>query len=290
MATHSGKGKIIYLLSLMAMVFVILCYFSIQQLKKSDTIRLTDEIIEGIHSASLGIFIADVDFFGYELNNSEFYRTKNSPYLKQHDSIMVEIRNLVKQATEIENISIDADLHRIRLIAERYDSVFRKVSEKIIIKGFKDYGLEGRMRGYAHEIENQKLLTDGELLMLRRDEKDFLLRAENGYIEKFDNLVDRLNSKYAGKKQALELLKEYSQSFHELAKTSDEIGLETQTGLKGELNKQTKILLTALTILDNKADDETANSYNRGITLISVAVIGSAIFYFVLIILIARKL
>jgi hypothetical protein len=284
MATRSEKGKIVYLFSLMAMAFVVLCYLSIQQLQKSNDIRLIDEGIENAHNAYLEIFIADVDFFGYELNDEDFYKTGKSVYLERHDSLMNQIHDLFKRSLAEGGI----DKHSEALLND-YDSIFKVIILKIKQRGYKDYGMEGTMRTYAHEIENKKLIPMTDYLMLRRHEKDYLLRSENSYVDQFNVLIAGLEAKYKTEPTA-GLLKQYANAFHELVALSDMIGLERQANLKAKLNSSTKQLISAIEDLDTKADEATFHSYKQGLIFFSIGVIGIAVLCISLIILVASKL
>ena len=102
--------------------------------------------------------------------------------------------------------------------------------------------------------------------------------------------MQSLTTKYSSKPQVHKLLLSYSDSFHRLVQTSDKIGLETQTGLKGILNNRTDQLLHMLDNLEQKSDAEILDSRHKGLTIFSIAVIGGVIFCIILIVLIMRKL
>jgi len=280
MASRSKKGKIVYLLMLMVMVFVVLCYLSIQQLGTSNQIRITDEGIENEHTLSLEIFKTDVDFLESELNNEEFYKTGKNIYLARHDSLIQQIQNLFKQPQDEETTKV---------LLNKYDSAFKEMIKKIRLRGSKDWGIEGSMRTSAHELEDRKLIPEVDLLMLRRHEKDYLLRAEKTNVDQFDALIHTLKSNYKAP-QTVELLDSYSSSFHALVNISEVIGLETQGNLKGKLNGLTKQLISSIEDLDQKADYETFRSYKNGMIFLSIGVIGGAILCISLVILIASKL
>lgn len=55
--------------------------------------------------------------------------------------------------------------------------------------GFKEYGLVGRMREQAHSVESRFPRFKARLLMLRRHEKDFLMRIDPAYHLKLDDEV-----------------------------------------------------------------------------------------------------
>lgn len=284
MTTRSGTGKIVYLFSLLAMIFVVLCSLSIQQLSTSNEKRAYDEEIQKLNSNSLEIFKVDVDFFGYELNNPELFKSGNSIYLSRHDSLVSQFRSLHSDAAHLGDID-----KRILSVFNSYDSAFRVIVNLIKIKGYKGYGLEGKMRGLEKVLEDKKLISELELLRLRDVEQDYLLSSGDDDRARFDDMINQLLVHYKSG-AAVEALTEFSTAFHELSKASDTIGLETQKNLKGNLNKLTNQLGTLINNLDKSTDQETIKSYKQGLTFFLVAVIGGAILCLALIILIASKI
>ncbi|MBX2964526.1 MAG: hypothetical protein KF845_00170 [Cyclobacteriaceae bacterium] len=286
----TNKGKIVYLLSMMAMVFIVLGYISITQLKKSEITRITDETIESIHTTSLDLFKNDVDFFNRELHKPEYYQTGKSIYLDRHDRLIGQLHNLIEEATQTENINIDNDLLEIDSIAQRYDKAFKDLSAKITEKGFYKFGLEGKLLKAGEELEDEKLVDPEELMLLEKHEKNYLLRGDSASILALHTLANRLIEKYkthSAKKQGIE---NYVNAFNDFVAVSNEIGFSKQTGLKNELNNRTDELLEAIGSLSTKAEEYTIRAFARGHNMFMIAIITAVTFCFVLIILIARKL
>lgn len=285
-----AKGKVVFLLSMLVMIFVLLSFLSIDRLKKAEEVRNTDELIESIHRISLDLFRTDVNFYRYDVINNDFFKTGSSLRVKQHDSLIIAANNLIMKAEAIEDFDIDDDLENIKMRFIAYDSAFKLLVRKVKVKGYKDYGLEGELRGYAHELENRNLVTTEEILMLRRHEKDYLLRHEDEYVVKFDKLQQNLQAKYTSRSQTVELLKKYSSKFHELINITGEIGMENQDGIKEKVNSLTTNLIEGLGKVSNNAEDITVQAHEKGLNFFIVAIVlGSAVIIF-LIILIARKL
>jgi methyl-accepting chemotaxis protein len=97
------------------------------------------------------------------------------------------------------------------------------------------------------EAINDRLVSN--MLMLRRNEKDFLLRSNLKYLKKFDSnyqilldniiklegLLDKNNIEIGGYDQLQGIMKEYQLKFHQLVATSQQIGLNSKSGLLGSL-------------------------------------------------------
>ena len=138
------------------------------------------------------------DFFSDEMINPAFYQTGKSDYLEQHKQVVQSIKNDLRSLEE-KNIFQSFGLNmQIDLLIEKlnnYEVQLIQAVELIKLRGFKDYGLEGVMRTYIHKIENSNQNFDmAKMLMIRRHEKDFILRKEEKYIQKFlTNLQDGIS-------------------------------------------------------------------------------------------------
>jgi hypothetical protein len=290
MTKMTNKGKIVYLLSMMVMVFVILGYLSITQLKKSEITRITDELIENIHTTSLDLFKNDVSFFNRELHKPGFFQTGESLYLTRHLALIEQLHALIADATDQENINIDDDLQHIDSLTSAYHSAFINLTSKLKERGLHEWGMEGKLIASASVLENKNMITAEERLMLRIHEKDYMLQKLPAHAQNLQELATRLIQKYQANRAAQEALKNYSSAFNEYVAISNSIGLSNQTGLKMELNQKTDDLLEAIGSLSAKAEEFTIQSYSHGITMFSISIIIGIAFCFVLIILIVQKL
>ena len=106
-------------------------------------------------------------------------------------------------------------------------------------------GLNGSLRKAVHnaeelikEADDYRLLAD--MLMLRRNEKDFLMRHDTKYQAKFDDNMQRLLSTLdrapvteAKRQSILTSMQKYSADFHALIEASKERGLTSKDGKLG---------------------------------------------------------
>jgi signal transduction histidine kinase/ActR/RegA family two-component response regulator len=119
------------------------------------------------------------------------------------------------------------------------DSLYKSVikfKEIALVRGFKDYGYEGKMRDKAHLLEEKSSLDKIILLQLRRLEKDYLLRAEEIYFLEFDKLITNTIRDKQDDSYTKQLLIDYNNDFRELVKKSSELGLTSNKGLYGKIN------------------------------------------------------
>lgn len=168
----------------------------------------------------------------------DFYTKDTQPdinnYLKNLTAIHSRLLNL-EQNSEEYNLGTNSEF---RLLIRNNNQLIQLAdSLKTLIKyrGFKDYGVEGRMRKSAHALEDSSYIFGAEILQLRRHEKDFLLRGEEQYELKFNSLLDSLKRRYLGKKKIQALLNQYSGSFKEYVAMSNILGINSENGLLVEI-------------------------------------------------------
>ncbi len=149
------------------------------------------------------------------------------------------------------SVGFKHDLKSVASLAQKletYDSKFTALAalQEVIGLDKKD-GLYGSLRHAVHEAEeriketgDQRLLAD--MLMLRRNEKDFMLRQDLKYQTKFaDNHAALLKDLSAstvseGAQQEIQkLMEQYRANFQALVKAAQKKGLNPKEGLLGEL-------------------------------------------------------
>jgi signal transduction histidine kinase/ActR/RegA family two-component response regulator len=147
----------------------------------------------------------------------------------------VIVTEILKES-RILNIDINQPMTKLSTdIDSLYKSVI-KFKEIALVRGFKDYGYEGKMRDKAHLLEEKSSLDKIILLQLRRHEKDYLLRAEEIYFLEFDKLITNTIRDKQDDSYTKQLLIDYNNDFRELVKKSSELGLTSNKGLYGKIN------------------------------------------------------
>lgn len=254
-------GKRLFLafsvLALNAVVISILAYNFIN--RNRDLYEVTKRIENERHQI-VRLLKLDLDFLRFETINQDYYATNKSLILEKRDSLYDLILHetiLLHNTMFDHSLGIGPHFDSINTTLKKYNSAFNKIKERIIYRGFKDYGLEGRMRRFAHELENHsKEVSIVDILMLRRHEKDYFLRKEPRYKAQFNQLADKLileNSPVTDS-FVIHLLKSYQDNFNQLAQLDEEIGLLPTEGLLGELNLRTNEISDQLTTLVGISD------------------------------------
>lgn len=225
-----------------------------------------------------------------DAKNIHFLKTGESPSVNQYERKNRKIRTLLKnleQNSLSQNIKIQKDLEVLKKQYTSYNRVFSELKGKIQYRGFKDVGLEGKMRKAAHQLEAMDSLYQPILLNLRRYEKDFFNRRQLVYVDKVKHISseliqyhkDSLSEEKANLIEAATLA--YLRNFNEIVKLEKSIGLKDSQGLKAKLAKANQELKASLSKVDylitqrinNRAERTTAGILYFLIFLIIVSTI-----------------
>ncbi|MBL0744812.1 ATP-binding protein [Chryseolinea lacunae] len=275
-------GKRLFLaFSILALNVVIISALSYHYLARNKSIYDLTKKIENERTQIQRLLKLDLDFLRFETINQEFYRTSQSNILQERDSVfdLILQENILLSNTLAElSPEVHSLFDSINHVLKTYNGTFVAIKDKIIYRGFKDYGVEGRMRKFAHELEKHtEDISMVEVLSLRRHEKDYFLRKEKSYKRQFNHLADSLRvklSESSGSSFVIHLLESYKENFNQLATLDEEIGLVPTQGLLGRLNALTNNISTKLTTISTLSDDHANRLIHE--SLISYIILGIA--------------
>ncbi len=252
MKNLSIKLKLILLTISAAIVLLVIgisTYYSINRINNLNNVKYE---VEDLNALVLKMRKNEKDFLLRDRTNEEFYKTGNSSYAKtMSDNFKAagEIINELLKSDEIIRLGGDKTLNEVVEYLNIYTNDFKNVVENIKKKGYKDYGLEGKMRDAVHNVESlldkypdeSRLLVP--MLMLRRHEKDYSLRHESVYEDEFEDVMTRFKKqittdqtlKDSDKPILLKLLEIYKKSFEDITAQDIVIGIKETDGLMGVL-------------------------------------------------------
>ncbi|MBR09825.1 MAG: hypothetical protein CMP48_19325 [Rickettsiales bacterium] len=227
------------------------------------------------------------DFLAREYKNSEFINTGKSLYLSEYQEIVKTLHNDLDSLASI--YKVDAgEAETAQALLQSYSRLFEELAKQIRVKGFKDDGLVGQLRDAIHDVEDSKTPYDQSyMLMLRRHEKDFFLRNDLQYLDKFNKSVEdfrnHLNlrvSNRAERQQLLDKLETYQKLFTRVVSIQQQIGLSEDDGLHGELRESIHQLVPFLnefiarssTMVDKKVRQSTIGLVILMILITSIGV------------------
>jgi hypothetical protein len=174
--------------------------------------------------------------------SASFQTSEQSSTEKTLDSLRQLLHLSIEEVKSIQGISRTDLLEKtdtLRVYFFRYDSLRLNVCDLLRRRGFKDYGDEGALRKTIHALEKQSASFEkAEVLMLRRVEKDFMLRKETSYVDMFNETIEKMLMRLPADSLSgtdASLLFAYQKSFNRLAETEKAIGFNNQQGLRLEV-------------------------------------------------------
>jgi class 3 adenylate cyclase/HAMP domain-containing protein len=216
-------------------------------IERRSKIETTAAYVQKSHLYFLKYVKSQQDFFGYDAKNESFFENNQSVYLdscsRHFDSLLFYIGNASSfGASEFE---FDDEINDFRTKSNEVDSIFRHLVGLVYIRGYKNINLIGDMRDDAHWLENTPEVDKESLLTLRRHEKDYIIRNEDLYVQRFNFQMEDLtkfitakNISTLRKDSIISRLEGYKGHFNELVDLNNLIGLNDNSALKAKLDNQ----------------------------------------------------
>lgn len=279
----SGKFVIPYALTL---IFGIWTYFSISNILKYE--GLQKNFLE-IKADILELRKNEKDFLARAYKNPEFLNSGKSEYLTAHNRIT---RTLLSKLDSL-GFRDERDresIQKIQTFLTDYSQSFNQLASKIRQKGFKDDGLVGELRHAIHQVENAEVKYDRSfMLMLRRHEKDFFLRSDPLYLNKFNSSVTEFTDYLQSNKRIqqqdkaflYERINDYKSLFNKVVSIQAEIGYTENDGLQGELHQSIHALVPHVDAFITHGNEVVANKVKHNqvaLVCLFILIIGVGIF------------
>lgn len=241
-------------------------------------------LIKDVNYSELQLRKLEKDFINLETKNPDFYKNQRSRYQDEFAKLIEGVDstlNILKTERIIEENELNLELTKLQNLFDAYHKKFSTLTEIILDKGFKDYGLIGQMRDKIHAVEE---LTEQypshpgfkvSMLMLRRNEKDYLLRKDLKYLDKFSNNLEIFKNQIStsgiqGKEQFTELLNEYYDLFEQVIQRDVKIGLTEEMGLIHALNKSSREIENNISSIQQTISEKARAEVNQAISSLFV--------------------
>lgn len=252
---HSIKSKLLIGALFLTLNVAFLSGISLYHFQRISEINALEELMYHLQVEALRLMKTDNNFINYDALNLDFFRSGSSKILaqrKSHETRIDSLKNLVLEKSDALSFDLSSEISEIDSLLNIYDQSFDRLKELLHQRGFKDFGLIGQMRHYAHELESSKLVNSSVILMLRRHEKDFQLRNDLAYVVLFDTLMAKTKSESLKKNEntAFRLLTAYDGKFKELVKLEAQLGISNNSGFKNyidQLNEEINAEISSLT-------------------------------------------
>jgi methyl-accepting chemotaxis protein len=226
----------------------------------ADTVRTSADRI-GMHFLSARS--AEKDFLLHDLNDITFYERGRSEHLALHQALMVSVSRDLKALSDVVAGPQRVLVSELLTVVKTDNESFQDLAAAYREKGYKDWGVQGEWRKAIHDVEaHLKAGPYGSLevlvLQLRRDEKDYLLRHEDLYVDAVHadlaRLATRIQTLPSGASvQLLSDLSVYDQRFKEYRALEQKIGMSESAGLQADAKQTTARVESLLNGLSNQA-------------------------------------
>lgn len=255
-------------------------------------------LIKDINYSELQLRKLEKDFINLETKNIEFYKNQRTTYQDEFNDLIQEVTNSIEQLkTEkiIKNNGLALNLSKLNQQFMNYHASFEHMVEITLEKGFKDYGLIGEMRDKIHKVEMMAEMHNSHpeftvsMLMLRRNEKDYLLRKDIKYLDKFNNNLTKMKgqikaSTISNGDDFITLLDSYYTLFENVIQKDVKIGLTQEMGLIHELNTTSRKIENNVAEIQKIISEKAREEVNTAIqTLFIVSIILTLIIISILI-------
>jgi methyl-accepting chemotaxis protein len=224
----SIKAKLISLSIIVTLSFLLILIIELVSINKIDKISNITNKIENMEILLLEL----------RKNEKDFLVRKDLKYLDnfQKNTLDIEkIRNILDE--EFINLNINqSELTNYKNVIDEYSNIFTnivRIQEKIGLNP--EDGLYGALRESVHLVQEfAKKSNDNYLLAtiydLRKQEKDFMLRLDEQYVDKFNKIITKLENdeKY---KDLNKIIIDYRTNFLNLVEAEKEKGLNENSGL-----------------------------------------------------------
>lgn len=244
------------------------------------SIKNNVENTQRVSETSTNIALCQSAVRGFLLNawsDTLFVRTGSN---QEFEKFQTEATALEVNLDYLRDNSSGEDLETVENTAKTFNELqqnFKRIAELIKERGFKNLGLEGKLRDAIHRLENSASITDKTpVLVLRKHEKDFFLRRDMKYFDNFEKDAPKLAAflntlpESADKVNLLDAYQTYLSTFKNVVDLETEIGLTRSSGIRNNINVSIGTSIDNLNKLNNRFDKRTKQLITTIIVFISL--------------------
>ena len=221
-------------------------------------------------------------------NEKDFILRKDMKYkdkFQKSTQVLYANAKILEQLLDEYNIDNKLEKEFVTII-KQYQNVFFTLIQKQQEIGLhpKD-GLYGSLRSSVHKVQDIAKKSKNYTLLssvydLRKQEKDFMLRRDMKYVDKFKNKIEKLILSTNG--EINQNLQSYKNDFLLLVKAENEIGLTSKVGIQGNMRSivhKSETLLKTMT----KEISETLESTIGNLKIVANSLAGLVVLFVVII-------
>ncbi|XAG69224.1 methyl-accepting chemotaxis protein [bacterium 19CA06SA08-2] len=259
------RHKLILNTALVAVAMLVLSALFLYSSQVSRHLAEAQRNVDGLEIAMLNLRRAEKDFL----------IRKDLTFVERFNKELADFHTLNRTLSTDDNISVvHGELARLDQQMGLYGKAFNDLvtQQQTIGLGPED-GLYGRLRAAVHQVEEGLKQLDQQgllvtMLQLRRAEKDFMLRSDIQYLERFQTLHKSFQDNLAALPEAdrgkLEQASQhYRQDFVALVQGMQVLGLKEDEGLRNQMRDLVHQTEQGFAVVDQHIADELVRQTSR---------------------------
>lgn len=264
------------IIAILGIILIATSYSVTRSIENYTTLSEVDHLAE----CALRLRKDEKDFTKLDTKNQQFFTSGQSRYVSQYDSILAVTKSSITKLKGDDVFASDelqGDLAAMERGLAGYNRSFKELVKLTLSVGFKDEGVVGGMRKAIHEVENElknsssyELMTD--VLMLRRHEKDFMLRNDTSYVSKFNSQMQTMLAKIDSPTM-ISLLYSYKKFFDDYVALVVKIGLNENAGITASMNRSEATFERALDHARSQIQEKEHGSASRSLFMLFAIII-----------------
>jgi len=265
--------------SLLLLTVILVVIFS-STLKRIGTYERASEEVDGVNLDILEMDAAVQYFIAEGYKQDTFQISGSSSELASYTSHRAAVKQRLQHLDSSAVANQDSLTTKIRQTLEQTNSRIGQLTALLQQRGFKDHGLEGKLREAIHAVEKSPYPYDkADMLTLRRHEKDFFLRKDLKYrtefLKKAEEFRASISSAETSENQGIILdnLLHYQHLFDSIVNIETKIGLTDRDGIKGQITQDLSELKTSIAALRSTVKETSSAFKQRSITTLMLVFI-----------------
>ncbi|WP_027853555.1 methyl-accepting chemotaxis protein [Marinobacterium litorale] len=241
----------------------------------------------------------------YRVHEKNFLATNDLAHAERFETTHTAIQHDVELLrSDLEHVDIATDeVERLEQRLEEYAQGFANVVEVRRQIGLTEKeGLRGSLRESIHQVETTlegSYVPDLQvaMLQLRRSEKDFLLRQDPKYPPRWNETFQQMKQALPSsglsqdiQDQLITYLDAYQRDFMALVSAMEKLGLNSESGLLGEMHEDVGSTESNLKVLEGELTQAFAERKQQIFILMSVAIVALLLVIIVPALLIGRSI
>ncbi|GHN01250.1 hypothetical protein WSM22_27390 [Cytophagales bacterium WSM2-2] len=244
----------IALFSLIAIIVIseLIAYYRIKKLPNIFVINSIRQSLTKLQKDEVSLKGFATEFILRDKANVAFFKTGHSEFLARYEASLVQVNediNTIEKQTREAGMFNDAEVGAFKKVVVKYDTIFRKMVEKIKERGSNKFGIIGEFDNAIMDLVRHDFGVDNvAILNLQLYVKEYLLSGNKGATNDVSNEIYNFSTvieKYVKDSQVesvITSLSKYEDSFKKLVAVDEQLGTYTGEGLAKQLFSTTTMM------------------------------------------------